>query len=88
MSLKFFSLTCLFLVKFFIQPTTYALPDNIQNLELDDIISQRDEFPSLIEKLEVTGRLFKYDQSANYTYRIARYSQKDIIRDQTVEFIF
>ncbi len=62
MLFKIFSLTCLFLIKFFIQPTTCALPTNIQNLELDDVTSLWDTFPSLIDKIKEAGTSLRYDK--------------------------
>jgi len=49
-------------MNFFIQPTTCAVPNNIQNLELDDVTSLWDKFPSLIDKIKEAGMLLKYDK--------------------------
>jgi hypothetical protein len=62
MLFKIFTLTCLFLIKFFIQPTICAAPNDIQNLELDDVTSLWDKFPSLIDKIKEAGMLLKYDK--------------------------
>ncbi len=62
MLLKIFTLTCLFLINFFIQPTICAVPNDIQNLELDDVTSLWDKFPSLIDKIKEAGMLLKYDK--------------------------
>lgn len=63
-----FSLTCLVLTKFFIQPTTGALPNNIQNLELDDVTSLWDKFPSLIDKIKEAGMLLRYDKDQGHKF--------------------
>jgi hypothetical protein len=56
-------LLCLLLTDFFIQPTTCALPNNIQNLELDDVTSLWDKFPILIDKIKEAGMLLRYDKN-------------------------
>jgi len=50
-----FSLVLLVLTNFLIEPTAYAL----QNLELDDITSLQQEFPSIIRKIKVIGMFLK-----------------------------
>jgi hypothetical protein len=62
MLFNIYSLTCLFLTNFLIQPTTCAVPTNIQNLELDDVTSLWDKFPSIIDQIKETGMLFRYDK--------------------------
>ncbi|CAF3690473.1 unnamed protein product [Rotaria sordida] len=54
-----FSLVLLLLTNFFIQPTTCALPTYIQNLELDDITSLVDKFPTLINKIKEAVNRFR-----------------------------
>lgn len=61
MLFKIFSLTCLFLMKCFIQSTICSLPNNIQNLELEDATSLWDQFPSFIDKIKEAGMLLGYD---------------------------
>jgi len=68
MLLKIFSLTCLFLIKFFIEPTICAAPNNIQNLELDDVTSLWDKFPSLIDKIKEAGMLLRCDKNQGHQY--------------------
>jgi hypothetical protein len=63
MLFRFFPLTCLFLINIFIQSTLCAVPTNIQNLELDDLISVWDKFPSMIEKIKEAGMLFRNDKT-------------------------
>ncbi len=63
MLFKIFTLTCLCLMKVIIQPTTCAVSNNIQNLELDDVTSLWDKFPSLIDKIKEAGMLFRYDNN-------------------------
>ncbi len=63
MLLKVFFLICyLCFINIYIQPITCAVPTNIQNLELDDITSIWDKFPSLIDKIKEAGMLFEYDK--------------------------
>ncbi|CAF3644565.1 unnamed protein product [Rotaria sp. Silwood1] len=59
MLFKVVFLTCLLLIKFFIQPTTCALSNNIQNLEFDDITTLWDKFPSIIDKIKETVNRFR-----------------------------
>jgi hypothetical protein len=59
MSLIIFSLTCLFLTKFFIQPTICAQPVNIQDFEVIDITLVLEQFPSIVDKIKETGMLFR-----------------------------
>jgi hypothetical protein len=68
MSLRIFFLTCLFLTKFCIQPTTCAVPANIKTLELEDVTALPNKFPSIIDKIEETGMLFKYYQKQGHTF--------------------
>ena len=51
MLLKICSLVCLFLI----QSTQCALPNNVQNAELDDLTSAWEKFPSLIDRLKEAG---------------------------------
>jgi hypothetical protein len=62
MLLKIFSLICLFFLKFFIQTTICSVPTNIQNLELEDVTSSWDKFPSFIDKIKEAGMLLRYDK--------------------------
>jgi hypothetical protein len=52
-----YKLIFLFLTDFLIQPTACALPDYIQNLELDDITSLWDKVPSIIGKVKDASML-------------------------------
>ena len=52
-----YKLIFLFLTDLLIQPTTCALPDYIQNLELDDITSLWDKVPSIIGKVKDASML-------------------------------
>jgi hypothetical protein len=38
------------------------VPTNVQNVELDDITSIWDKFPSIIDKIKEAGMLLKYDK--------------------------
>ena len=62
MLLKTSYVTCLLFINFLIQSSTCALPNNIQNLELDDITSLWDKFPAIIDKIKEAGMLFWYDK--------------------------
>lgn len=66
MLIKIFLLTCLFFIITFVQPTTCALSNEVQNLEYDDITSLWDKFPSIIDKIKETGMLFKCDKSEGH----------------------
>jgi hypothetical protein len=68
MVFKICSLTCLVLTNCLIQLTTCAIPTNIQNLELDDITSLWDKFPSIIDKIKEAGMLFRYDKNEGHKY--------------------
>ena len=46
---------CLLVCLFAIQSSRCTLPNNIQNLELDDITSLWEKFPFLIDKLKEAG---------------------------------
>ena len=54
-----FPLICLFLTKFFIQPTTCIASANIQDFEFIDITLLWDQFPSIVDKIKETGMLFR-----------------------------
>ena len=58
MSSIIFSLTCLFLTQFFIQPSICAQPVNYQDFEFIDITLLWEQFPSIVDKLKETGMLF------------------------------
>ena len=49
-------LLLLFVTHLSIDPSACALPANIQNLELDDITSLWNKFPSIIGKIQEAGR--------------------------------
>jgi hypothetical protein len=53
----FYPLIFIFLTNFFLEPTTCALPAYLQNLELDDITSLWDKFPSIIAQIKQAGML-------------------------------
>ena len=53
------SLLFLILTNFFIESATSALPNYLQNLELDDITSLLDRFPVIISKIKEAGMLSK-----------------------------
>jgi hypothetical protein len=57
----FYTLTVLFLTNFLIEQTTCALPEYLQNLELDDITSLWDKFPSVINQIKQAGMLLRND---------------------------
>lgn len=38
------------------------MPTNIQNLELEDVTSSWDKFPSFIDKIKEAGMLLRYDK--------------------------
>jgi len=57
----FYSLIFLFLTNFLIEPTTCVLPAYFQNLELDDITSLWDKFPSVINQIKQAGMLLRSD---------------------------
>lgn len=57
----FYPLIFLFLTNIFIEQTTCALPEYLQNLELDDITSLWDKFPSIINQIKQAGMLLEND---------------------------
>jgi hypothetical protein len=59
MSSIVYPLILLLIASLFIQPTTAPLPTYLQNLELDDVTSLWDKFPSLIAQIKQAGMLFK-----------------------------
>ena len=77
MLFKILSLTCLLLTNLLIQPITCALPNNIQDLELDDITSLWDKFPVLIDKIKEAGRI---------SFKIKVFNIKDISKSNTRKF--
>jgi hypothetical protein len=54
-----FYLIFLFFTNSFIEPTTCAFTNYIQNLELDDITSLWDKFPAIIDRIKEAGMLLK-----------------------------
>ena len=50
------ALLVLFITHLSIDPSVCPLPANIQNLELDDITSLWNKFPSIIGKIQEAGR--------------------------------
>ncbi|CAF1180370.1 unnamed protein product [Rotaria sp. Silwood1] len=54
-----YSLGLLLLINFFIEPTTCEIPTFLQNLELDDITSLVDKFPSVISKIKEAVNRFR-----------------------------
>ncbi|CAF0929613.1 unnamed protein product [Adineta ricciae] len=59
MLLKTSYVICLLFINFLIQSSTCALPNNIQNLELDDITSLWDKFPAIIDKIKEAVNRFR-----------------------------
>jgi hypothetical protein len=55
-------------MKFFVQPTTSAVPTNIQTLQSDDITALLDKFPSVIDNIKETGMLLRYDKKQGHTF--------------------
>jgi hypothetical protein len=74
-----YTLIFLFLTNFLIQPTTCALQDYIQNLELDDVTSLWDKFPSFIGKIKDASMLLN-----NVYMKVTKVFLKDIFMHKNV----
>lgn len=59
MSSIVYPLLFLFLISFLIEPTTPAIQNYFQNLELDDVTSLWDKFPSIVAQIKQAGMLLK-----------------------------
>ncbi|CAF4512567.1 unnamed protein product [Rotaria socialis] len=59
MSLILFPIQFLLLTVLFIQPITYSQPTNLRNLELTDITSLWNQFPSIVNKIDETVNRFR-----------------------------
>jgi hypothetical protein len=83
----FYSLIFLFLTNTFIEPTTCDLPAYLQNLELDDITSLWDKFPSIINQIKQAGMLLRnvlyegrwFFLSTSFLYVLWSFVQKKLL---------